>query len=121
MSAPIILIVEDEYLIRLTLAEALTEDGFTVLEAATGAQALAAAGAQAGIALLLTDIQLPGGMDGVALARRLREAAPDLPVIFMTGRPDRGAAAAATARDVWITKPYPLSEVCAAARRLTRR
>ena len=114
-----ILIVEDEFLIRLTLAEALAEDGFEVIEAGSGDEALTLLQQQDGITLLLTDIQLPGGLDGVALARTAREKVPDMPVIYMTGRPDAFGASTRTPYDAFITKPYLPSEVCATARRMT--
>jgi DNA-binding response OmpR family regulator len=121
MPAPKILIVEDEFLIRLTLVEALTDDGFDVAEAATGDEALAMLVGDQDYELLLTDIQLPGALDGIALARSARSHVPSLPVIFMTGRPDAMAGATGTDRDAFIAKPYMPSEVCAAARRMTGR
>jgi CheY-like chemotaxis protein len=118
MSGPKIMIVEDEFLIRLTLAEALTDEGFEVVEAANGDEALSALRDNPGIALLLTDIQLPGQLDGVALARAARQHLPRIPVIFMTGRPDSLSRDATSPGDVFIAKPYLPSEVCATARRL---
>jgi DNA-binding response OmpR family regulator len=112
-----VLIVEDEFLIRLTLAEALSDEGFEVMEAATGDEALVTLLAERPD-LLLTDIQLPGRMDGLALARRARENAPEMPVIFMTGRPDSMGTTSPAGRNVFIAKPYLPSEVCATARRL---
>lgn len=111
---PKVLVVEDEFLIRLTLVEALQDEGYAVAEADTGHAALALA---PGVDLLLTDIQLPGGMDGLALAARIREGAPALPVIFMTGRLDQ-AFEMASPNDLFITKPYTLTDICTAARRM---
>jgi DNA-binding response OmpR family regulator len=119
MSRPKVLIVEDEFLIRMTLAEALTDDGFDVIEAETGDEALALFGQQESIDLLLTDVQLPGSLDGIALARAARARVPQLPVIYMTGRTDQLAGTGAAAPEVFIGKPYQLSDICAAARRLT--
>ena len=121
MAGAKILIVEDEFLIRLTLAEALTDDGFEVAEAASGDDALAMLEQDPGIELLLTDIQLPGKLDGVALAQAVRLLAPSMPVIFMTGRPDSMLDLGGSERDALIAKPYLPSEVCATARRLTGR
>lgn len=114
---PRVLVVEDEYLIRMTLAEALNEEGFEVLEAETGDAALPMLQSDPGIELLLTDIQLPGMLNGKALAEKAREALPSLPIIFMTGRPDPGNPA--TPLEVYISKPYTLTDICEAARRLT--
>ncbi len=122
MTAAKCLIVEDEYLIRLTIAEALTDSGFEVLEAGSGAEALELLEQHPDIALLLTDIQLPGNLDGTRLAQMARERAPALPVIFATGRlPETVTTGAGSARDVFITKPFLPSEVCAVAERLTGR
>ncbi len=120
MDRPKVLIVEDEFLIRLTLSEALSDDGFEVIEAGSGVEALHALPEHEDLALLLTDVQLPGGMNGLEVARRARDIRADLPVIYVTGRPD-GAAAAASANEVFIAKPYLPSQVCTAARRLTGR
>lgn len=119
MTPPRVLVVEDEFLIRLTLAEALQDDGFEVVEASSGDEALELIADASRFALLMTDVQLPGKLDGVALARAVRERAPELPVIFMTGRPDTMRSPGGTGRDVYISKPYLPSQVCAAARRLT--
>jgi DNA-binding response OmpR family regulator len=114
-----ILLVEDDYLIRLTLAEALAEAGFAVLEAASGDEASAMLQHEITIALLLTDVQLPGHLNGLQLAELARNRTPDLPVLFMTGRPDVLGAGGRSVRDAFIAKPYLPSDVCAAARRLT--
>ena len=114
-----VLVVEDEFLIRLTLSEALGDEGFEVLEAETGDAALPMLVPGSGIRLLLTDIQLPGSLNGRALVQKVREAMPDLPVIYMTGRPDPDSATTGSALDVFIAKPYTLADICDAARRLT--
>lgn len=112
-----VLVVEDEFLIRMTLAEALGDEGFEVIEAETAEAALPILRADPAIRLLLTDIQLPGGMNGRALALKAREHRPALPIIYMTGRPDPSDSG--TPLDVFIAKPYTLDALCAAARRLT--
>ena len=112
-----VLIVEDEFLVRLTLAEALSDEGFQVLEAETGDAALPILQSNQEISLLLTDIQLPGTINGHALALRARENLPKLPIIFMTGGPDEETGA--SAQDVFISKPYTLANICKTAKRLT--
>ncbi len=116
---PRVLVVEDEFLIRLTLVEALGDEGFDVLEAETGDAALPIIEADPEIRVLLTDIQLPGTLNGTKLAQRARVARPSLPVLFMTGRPDPTAEAAASPLDRFIAKPYTLADICAAVRALT--
>jgi len=116
---PCVLVVEDEFLIRLTLVESLSDEGFEVLEADTGDAALPILQSNPAICLLLTDIQLPGSLNGHALAAKARESLPDLPVIFMTGRLETGDGTQPPARNVFITKPYTLTDICEAAKRLT--
>ena len=114
-----VLVVEDEFLIRLTLTEALMDEGFDVIEAESGDAALPLLQDDPTIGVLLTDIQLPGSLDGVRLVERAREQRPDLPVLYMTGRPDPSAETAGTPNDSYIAKPYTLSDICQAVRRLT--
>lgn len=117
VTSPRVLVVEDEFLIRMTLAEALADEGFDVIEAETGDDALPILKSDPNIRLLLTDIQLPGVLNGRMLATRAREHLPSLPIIFMTGQPD--SSDRANDRDVFISKPYTLFDICEAARRLT--
>ena len=119
ISEPIrVLVVEDEFLIRLTLVEALADEGFDVIEAESGDDALPMLQQDDAIRVLLTDIQLPGILNGTTLARRAGETRPGLPVLFMTGRPDPAAEAAASPHDAYISKPYTLADICDAVRRL---
>lgn len=114
-----ILIVEDEFLIRMTLSEALADEGYEVIEAGTADEGLTKLQEHAGgIGLLMTDVQLPGGMDGLELARRVRETQPMLPIIYVSGRPDVLGGAARTERDVLLPKPYLPSDVITAVERL---
>ncbi len=112
-----VLIVEDEFLIRMTLSEALMDEGFTVVEAETADSALPLLQNSSEIDLLVTDIQLPGTLDGYGLVKAIRKEKPELPVIFMTGRPDESSMTRSKL-DVFIAKPYTLEEICSAAKRL---
>jgi CheY-like chemotaxis protein len=113
-----ILVVEDEFLIRLTLSEVLADEGYDVLEAETGDAAIALLEGAPDISVLLTDIQLPGSLDGRALVQRVRQRLPDLPVIYMTGRPDSMTGQTTGAREMYVAKPYLPSDICAAVRRM---
>ncbi len=112
-----VLIVEDDFLVRMTLAEAMTDDGFQVVEAETAGQALELLVEHPLIEMLVTDLGLSGTMNGKTLAEAARKYRPGLPVLFMTGRPDLITADPA-AREALIGKPYTPDEVCSAARRL---
>ena len=115
-----ILLVEDEWLIREVFAEELLEAGFEVREAENGNRAAALIEAQPEcFVLLVTDIHMPGDLDGIEVARLLRERRPDVPVIYMTGRPDAlNGIRPLGPRDVLLRKPFAPSELLAAARRL---
>jgi CheY-like chemotaxis protein len=78
-----ILVVDDEPAVRAIAARILRREGYTVLEAGSGEEALQLASAH-GISLLLTDALMPR-MSGVALAARVHQLKPALPVIFMSG------------------------------------
>ena len=112
-----LLLVEDEFLVRLTLGEALRDEGYDVIEAGTADEALQRL-EEGLVRLMLTDIQLPGSMDGRGLVRRVRETLPELPVIFMTGRPETMGGATRTAHEAFIAKPYLPSDVVATVARL---
>ena len=81
MSAATILVVDDEQLIRWTLKERLAAHGYEVVEAASGAEALAAFGET--IDLVLLDLRLPD-TDGLSVLRQLKELQPTVPVILLT-------------------------------------
>ena len=81
-----ILLVEDEPAICALTTEALEEQGFEVRAVASAGEALRCLNAGTSIDVLFTDVNLPGGMDGAALARRARELRPGLPVLYTSGR-----------------------------------
>ena len=78
-----ILLVEDEELLRAGVQEVLEIQGYTVITAPDGEQALACLGAQT-IDLIITDLVMPK-MDGVDFVKQLRKIKPDLPVIVVSG------------------------------------
>jgi CheY-like chemotaxis protein len=81
-----VLIVEDEPLIRLGLATAVEEAGYDVVEAANASEALRRLEADPDIRLLLTDVDMPGGMDGIALAHHVRDRWPPVRLIVISGK-----------------------------------
>src|ERR1700675_3394458 len=81
-----VLVVEDDVLIRLSVAEALRSAGLDVIEAATGDEALMVLGSSATVDLVFTDIQMPGSTDGLALAQIARQTRPSLKIIVTSGR-----------------------------------
>jgi CheY-like chemotaxis protein len=81
-----VLLVEDEPAISDVVAAALEEQGFEVHAVATAAEALRCLNAGTSVDVLFTDLNLPGGMDGAALAQRARELRPGLAVMYTSGR-----------------------------------
>jgi CheY-like chemotaxis protein len=81
------LVVEDEWLLRLELVEELTRAGWGVREAATGEEALALLDEGAGFDFLITDIRLPGAVDGWQIAEHVRQINPATPVIYVSANP----------------------------------
>ncbi len=100
-----VLLVEDEGLIRLTLAETLQDAGYAVTEAVNGDEARALMAA-APFDLLLTDIQMPGSTDGVDVARDFHRRHPSSPVVYMTGRPDMLSRLVLSAQETLLRKPF---------------
>ncbi len=80
-----VLVVDDEPTIRMLVAEVLGDLGYVAIEAADGAAALAVLQSDARIDLLVTDVGLPGGLNGRQVADQGRVLRPDLRVLFMTG------------------------------------
>lgn len=78
------LVVDDEPAVRAIIARSLEEAGFRVLQAGEGADALGLVDRYGPPQIVLTDLTMPG-ISGVALARRLKERWPALPIVFMSG------------------------------------
>jgi two-component system, cell cycle sensor histidine kinase and response regulator CckA len=83
-----ILLVEDEAMLRDLARRVLTREGYTVTAAGNASEALAWASTQGPMDLLLTDVVVPGGSDGVELAKQLRINRPGLRVLYMSGYTD---------------------------------
>jgi DNA-binding response OmpR family regulator len=100
-----VLLVEDELLISEWVAETLTEQGFDVHTASSASEALSYMDS-APVDVLFTDINLGGGMDGTALARRARALRPDLAVVYSSGRSNQLDPGLAVQGSVFVPKPY---------------
>jgi len=77
--------VDDEPSVRMLVTEVLEDLGYTVIEATDGAAGLKVLQSNARIDLLVTDVGLPGGMNGRQVADAARVTRPDLKVLFITG------------------------------------
>nr|WP_255429378.1 ATP-binding protein [Ramlibacter albus] len=108
-----VLLVDDEPTVRMLTIEALRESGCKVIEAADGAAGLRLLQAEPGIQLLVTDVGLPGGMNGRQLADAARERRPGLPVIFTTGYAEHMVTANGQLPQGMqvLSKPFELSDL----------
>jgi two-component system, response regulator PdtaR len=106
-----VLIVDDEPLIRETVAELLSSAGLSTLEATNAVEALDLLNKSGqAVAVLLTDIRMPGGMNGIDLARIAQRTWPWIKVIVMSGFYDSGPdGLPGDAR--FISKPWQAQEV----------
>jgi len=105
-SGPVrVLFVEDEFLISEWVTQALSEQGFLVRAVRTAAEALMVLRADP-VDVLFTDVNLPGGMDGAALARRAREMQPGLPVVYASASVKMFNPAERVPRSTFVPKPY---------------
>jgi CheY-like chemotaxis protein len=103
---PVLLVVEDDFLVRLTMADALTDGGFEVIEAGDAQEALSQICERNDISAMLTDVNLPGGEDGFALARAVRVIRPNLPVVYASGRYTAAESGKSVDGSRFLAKPF---------------
>ncbi|HEY1751502.1 MAG TPA: response regulator [Caulobacteraceae bacterium] len=113
---PTVLVVEDETMIRELLAETLRQGGCEVVEAGSGDEALAILRGSPEPDVLVTDVKMPGCVDGLELAARVRRQLPQLKVIITSGH--AGACAARGLADSFFSKPYALERVLSSVQTL---
>jgi two-component system, response regulator PdtaR len=112
---PIVLLVEDEVLVRMLLAEEMRTAGWTVVEAATADEAWAYLRAGGPAELLFTDLTMPGRLDGLGLMRLVRGAFPAIKIILTSGN---FGPRSVSGFDGFIPKPYSFTAAVAAAAKL---
>jgi CheY-like chemotaxis protein len=106
-----VLLVEDETLISVLVAEALEEDGFEVRAVATAEEALAVLADGVEFDVLFTDINLPG-MDGATLAESARRINPQIAVVYASGRWTLLDRLRSLPHSAVLPKPYSLNRAC---------
>ena len=81
-NAPVILVVEDEELVRIDSCDRLEQAGMVALEAANAEEALALLEAHSEIRVLVTDVKMPGWMSGIDLARQVEKRWPEISIVL---------------------------------------
>jgi CheY-like chemotaxis protein len=107
LEQPVVLLVEDEPLVRLTQVDILREAGFWVLEAADADEAFEMLRQRQDVSVVLTDVDMPGSLDGFEFARLVAQGWPEVGVMVISGKtlPDEGDLPPSA---VFIAKPvYP--------------
>ncbi len=109
---PVVLLVEDEFLILTTLADHLRECGFSVLEVRSADEAINILSSDRTVDLVFSDIEMPGQLDGLGLARWMQANRPDVPLLLTSGQANR----VQVARDLcdeksFLIKPYTFENV----------
>ncbi len=113
---PVVLVVEDEFLLRIDAADVIAAAGFEVIEAANADEAIEILESRSDITVVFTDIQMPGSMDGLKLARAVRGRWPPIKIIATSGNvgqvdlPEGGR---------FLPKPYSPAQVTGVLRELT--
>ncbi len=111
----LLLLVEDEALIRMHLQEELSDEGFELVVATTGAEALAELETDATrFRGLLTDIKVGAGPDGWDLAERARTFVPGLPVVYMSGDSAHEWDAQGVPNSIMVGKPFVTAQIITA-------
>jgi two-component system, response regulator PdtaR len=108
--APVVLVAEDEELVRLYAADLLAAAGYKVIDVASAEAALASMADQPDIRVLFTDIQMPGKLDGIELARKVHEQWPEV-LLLITSGGRQPAKAEIADHGHFIAKPYLPNDV----------
>jgi CheY-like chemotaxis protein len=116
-SRPVVLIVEDEFLLRMDAVDMIRAAGFEAVEAANADQAIEILESRLDITVVFTDIQMPGSMDGLKLAQAVRGRWPPIKIVATSGHvhvtetdlPDGGR---------FLPKPYSPHQIAGVLREL---
>lgn len=111
-----VLLVEDEAMVRAVAERALTRQGYTVITASNGEEALEILARGETVDLLISDVVMPM-MDGPAMVREARRDRPDLPVLFMSGYAEEQLRRSISIENVsFLPKPFSVQQLAEAAR-----
>jgi CheY-like chemotaxis protein len=111
----VVLIVEDEPLVRMVVADAVEEAGFAVIEAGNADEAVRILESRSDVRIVFTDIDMPGSMDGLKLATAIRDRWPPIEIVLTSGH-HRAASSDLPVRSVFaqsLMRAKELSRRCA--------
>jgi DNA-binding NtrC family response regulator len=116
-AAAVILVVEDEALVRMVVSDVLADAGYRVIDAVSADEALRLLGLRSDVRALVTDVRMPGKLDGLALARIVAERWPEVGILVSSGdtRPAPGDLPPGAQ---YVPKPCPSSALIGAVRTL---
>jgi CheY-like chemotaxis protein len=115
----VVLVVEDEMLLRMRAVDMVEDAGFTPVEAVDADEAVAILESRSDVAMLFTDIQMPGSMDGLKLAHAVHERWPPIKIILVSGQLKQ-ANIAIPADSRFFGKPLEAKEMIAEMRNMIR-
>jgi CheY-like chemotaxis protein len=104
-SPPVVLIVEDDPLLRMFAVEVVEEAGFVALEAGDADEAVALLESRPDISVLFTDVDMPGSMDGLKLAHAVRDRWPPIKILLVSGKV-RPQPSELPSNSGFVVKPY---------------
>lgn len=114
---PVVLVVEDEFLVRMLAVEMIEEAGFEVIEANNADEAIRLLEKRTDIRVVFTDIEMPGSMDGLRLARAIRDRWPPIELILTSGKYQLSSDEI-PARGQFVPKPYSFGVLADTLRKL---
>ena len=117
---PVVLIVEDDALLRMLAMDIVEEAGFVAIEAADADEAMALLESRSDIALLLTDIDMPGSMNGLKLAMAVRNRWPPIKILVVSGQ-IRPLPSDLPSDSCFLAKPYQTAALVEELRALAAR
>jgi CheY-like chemotaxis protein len=105
LNQPVVLLVEDEFLVRQTLVDILREAEFWVVEAQDADEAFELLRSRTDVAVVVTDVNMPGSMNGFEFARLVRQGWPEVGVLAISGQADPGSNDLAS-NTTFLRKPF---------------
>jgi two-component system, response regulator PdtaR len=115
---PIVLVVEDDFLLRIDAVDIVRSAGFEAAEAGNADEAIAIIEANPNIHVVFTDVQMPGAMDGLKLARFIKDRWPPIKIVATSGRV-RVDQKDLPEGSVFVPKPYRPAQIIRTLRELT--